>query len=693
MTTVSPDPLRIRNIGIMAHIDAGKTTVTERILFYSGRVHRMGDVDHGTTVMDWMPQERERGITITSAATTFFWRDHQINLIDTPGHVDFTVEVERSLRVLDGAVVVFCAVGGVEPQSETVWRQADRYGVPRIAFVNKMDRQGADFARAVSMIRERLGARPLPVALPIGSGGEFEGVVDIIRGRAIHFHQESLGAEFDLGEVPEAMLRSFEDARKLVWETAAEQDDEAMARYFDGTLTEEDVVAGLRKATLSGEIIPVLCGAALRNIGIQRLMDAIVDWLPSPADLGPVPGHAAGGGEILRARSALEPFSALVFKVVSDDHLGRLAYIRVYSGSASDGEKVLNNRTGRRERLTRLVRMHADKRSRLETIAAGDIAAAGLRDAATGDTLTAADSPLILESIDFPDPVMQMAIEPHSTSDEKAFEEALQAMTSEDPTLEVAVDEESGQTIIKGMGELHLEIAADRLRREKKLEVRTGKPQVSYRESVAGEGYGESTFTRSIQGRGHFGHARLAVRPLRGASGIRIDSAAVERDTPNQLVEAIRTGILSSAGAGTLAGFPVDGVSVEVVEARLHETDSSEMAYASAAARAFREGLENAGPVLREPVMRVDLVCPVEYVGEVIGDISSRRGRILSLESRSDIQAIHARVPLADLFGYSTALRSLTQGRAGYTMQFLEYDDVQPSVAEALLRRIGVHPF
>jgi elongation factor G len=681
-------PEQIRNIGVFAHIDAGKTTVTEHILFYAGRVHRMGDVDHGTSVMDWMPQERERGITITSAATTCIWRDHNINIIDTPGHVDFTAEVERSLRILDGGVAVFCAVGGVEPQSETVWHQAARYNVSSIAFINKMDRQGADFKRVLEMMREMLGVVPLPVCLPIGAGNEFEGIISVLDGEALYFEAESLGVTVERTGIPEEYMESYDRAREAIWESVAELDEGAMERYFAGELGTDEVRRLIRKGTIQGDFVPVLCGAALRNIGIQNLMDAIVDWLPSPLDLPPVTGTTPTGRTEIRQCSETDPFTALVFKVQSDPHLGRLAYLRVYSGSASDGQSVLNNRTGKKERLTRLVRMHADKRNQLDRIIAGDIAAAGLRSAATGDTLTIQGKPLFLESIEFADPVMQMAIEPLCTKDEKALESALATMVSEDPSLRVGQDEETGQTLIRGMGELHLEIVADRLLREHNVEVRTGKPQVSYRESISREGKGTGEFKRSIQGRGHFGWVVVKVTPME--SGVVFENRLTGDELPRHFAEAVERGVKGSIGAGPVTGFPLDGVLVELVGSKIHETDSSELGYTSAGSAALRNALGNSKPILREPIMRVDVLCPSNYLGDVIGDINSRRGRVISIDARGEIQAVCARVPLAELFGYTSALRSLTQGRAGYTMQFREYAEVADNVAAEVLGRMGI---
>ncbi len=679
---------KIRNIGIMAHIDAGKTTTTERILYYSGSVHRLGDVDHGTAAMDWMPQEKERGITIQSAATTCTWKSYQVNIIDTPGHVDFTAEVERSLRVLDGAVAVFCAVGGVEPQSETVWHQADRYGVPRIAFINKMDRQGADFVRVLDMMRDMLGATPLSVMMPIGSGNTFSGIIDLIEGHAVYFDETSNGSEFTFEDIPDEYADEYTIARDILWESAAMLEESAMEDYFNGSLAPARVRTLIRRGTMKGDFVPVLCGAALKNIGIQNLMDAIVNWLPSPSELPPVIGHKKDGSAVEIERSMEEPFSALVFKVQCDPHLGRLAFMRVYSGRILDGQRILNNRTGNRDRLTRLVRMHANKRTHLDSVAAGDIAAAGLKDVATGDTLSLPDKSLILESIEFPDPVMQMAIEPMSTSDEKALDDALASMASEDPSFRVGIDEESGQTLIKGMGELHLEVIASRIQREKGVEVRTGKPQVSYRESISAGTEGRGDFRKSIQGRGHFGSVYIKAEPI--DSGIEFVNLLKDREFPDHYVEAIERGIMGSVGAGSLAGFPVDGIRAELLDAELHETDSSETAFAYAGAMAFRECLKNGNPVLKEPLMRVDIICPSDYVGEVIGDVNARRGSILGMEPRGEVQSIKARVPLAELFGYSSALRSLTQGRAGFSMQFDDYARIAENITRGILKQMGI---
>ncbi|MCK5036065.1 MAG: elongation factor G [Candidatus Sabulitectum sp.] len=679
-------PSKTRNIGIFAHIDAGKTTVTERILFYTGRTHRMGDVDHGTTVMDWMPQERERGITIVSAATTCEWKSTRINIIDTPGHVDFTAEVERSLRVLDGGVGVFCAVGGVEPQTETVWRQAQKYSVPALAFVNKLDRQGADFHRVLQMMKDILGEIPLPVMLPVGQGSDFKGVIDVLEQKALYFDLESLGTKYSAEEIPEELKDEAAAALEKIKETVAELDDGAMERYFAGELENEEIISLIRRGTIERVFIPVLCGAALRNVGVQKLLDAIIQWLPAPEELPSVTGIKPNGKEETRERTSSEPFTALVFKIQTDVHLGRLAYLRVYSGTAKDGQPVFNNRTGKKERLTRLVMMHADKRIHLDSIAEGDIAAAGMKNAATGDTLTELGKPLTLETIHFVDPVMEMAIEPASTSDEKKLEDALNEFTSEDPSLKVGVDRETGQTLIRGMGELHLEIVVDRMKREKKLDVRTGRPQVSYRESVSSTGRGEDSFERLIAGKGNFGNACVEVRPYQ--SGVKFSSEA--DNLSNQFLDAVKNGVMGSVSAGVLAGYPLDGVEIVLVSAKVHETDSTELGYSSSAAIALRKALQNASPVIREPIMKVDIVTPVDYMGDVIGDVNSRRGTVVSIDSRGEAQAVVANIPLAELFGYTSTLRSLSQGRAGYTMQFSEYSRVPLNVQKKLLDKMGI---
>lgn len=677
-----------RNIGIMAHIDAGKTTVTERILYYSGRTHKIGNVDHGTAAMDWMPQERERGITITSAATTCFWKKKKINIIDTPGHVDFTAEVERCLRVLDGAVAVFCAVGGVEPQSETVWHQADKYSVPRIAFVNKMDRQGADFQRVLQMMHDMLGAVPVPLIIPIGCGKDFAGIISILEGKAIYFDHKTSGATFRKEEIPEEYRKLYNEAKKYLWETTAMFNDTAMEKYFKKELTSNDVSELVRTGTIEGKIVPVLCGAALKNIGVQQLMDAIVNWLPSPDELPPVRGIDEHGNSVVRKRNNKEPFAALIFKVQSDAHLGRLAFLRVYSGKIEDGAKVLNNATGKKIRLQRLVQLHADKRIHLDSIQAGDIAAAGIKQASTGDTITSPEHRIILEDVTFEEPVMQMAIEPVSIADDKKLEEALEEMLFEDPSLKIGVDPDSGQIIMRGMGELHLEIIADRLSREKRVEVRTGKPQVTYRESISAVSEEKGVFEKTIQNRGNYAEVVLRITPI--DKNIEFQLSIDDENIPQHFEKAIERGIMGSVGAGPLAGFPLEGIKIEVIAVDIHETDSTETAFSYAGAMALRKAVQKGVPVLREPIMRVVIICPADYIGDVIGDINARRGKVVSFEQRGEVQAIIARVPLAELFGYSSALRSLTQGRAGFSMQFSEYAEVAGNIQKKLLEHMGI---
>jgi len=672
----------------MAHIDAGKTTVTERILYYTGRTHKIGNVDHGTAAMDWMPQERERGITITSAATTCFWKNTKINIIDTPGHVDFTAEVERSLRVIDGAVAVFCAVGGVEPQSETVWHQADKYNVPRIAFVNKMDRQGADFQRVLQMMHDMFGAVPVPVNLPMGGGMDFEGIISVLEGKAIYFNHETSGATYRKEEIPEKYRDLYKEARKLLWETVAMFDDRAMEKYFREELHSSEVNKLIRKATIEGNIVPVLCGAALKNIGVQQLLDAIVDWLPSPSDLPDVEGTDEHGNAVVRKRNSKEPFAALIFKIQSDAHLGRLAFIRVYSGSIEDGAKILNNSTGKKTRLLRLVQMHAAKRIHLDSIEAGDIAAAGIKLASTGDTITSIEHPVILENITFEEPVMQIAIEPVSIADDKKLEEALQEMLFEDPSLKIGADPDSGQTIMRGMGELHLEIVTDRLNREKKVEVRTGKPQVTYRESISCTSEEEGVFEKVIQGRGNYAAVNIRVVPI--DTGIEFYVCVNDTVVPQHFIKAVERGVMGSVGAGPLAGFPLDGIRVELTGIDINETDSTETAFSYAGAMALRKSVQKGCPILKEPIMRLDITCPADYFGEVIGDINARRGKVQSFEQRGEVQAIIARVPLAELFGYSSTLRSLSQGRAGFSMQFSEYMEVAGNIQKKLLEKMGI---
>ncbi len=679
---------RIRNIGIMAHIDAGKTTTTERILFYTGVTHRMGEVHDGAAVMDWMEQEQERGITITSAATTTFWKDHRINIIDTPGHVDFTIEVERSLRVLDGAIGVFCAVAGVEPQSETVWRQADKYQVPRIAFINKMDRVGADFDRAVAMIRERLGSTPVPLQVPIGSEDGFSGVVDLLEEKAIVWDDDSLGADFEYREIPEDLAPAVEAGREHVIESVADFDEALTARYLDGEPCSADHIRkALREATLRLAVVPVLCGSAFRNKGVQPLLDAIVDYLPSPIDIPPVEGVKPGTEEVVQRKADdNEPFSALAFKLMSDKHVGHLTYVRVYSGRAKSGSQVLNANHGRKERIGRLLQMHANKRQEIEEVYAGEIAAVvGLKAIATGETLCDTRHPIILESLYFPDPVLSIAIEPRTQADMDRLSQSLQRLAQEDPSFRCSVDEETGQTIISGMGELHLEIIADRLVREFNVRANVGKPQVAYKETISAPVRIEGRYVKQTGGAGDFGVVVLEIEPGEPGSGFAFEAAMRGAPVPSEFVPAVRQGCEEAVQSGPLAGYPVMDVKVRLVDGQAHEVDSSERSFKIAASMGMREGLEKASPVLLEPLMSVEVVTPEEFVGAVQGDLNSRRGNITGFEARGNTQAIMAVVPLATMFGYVNNLRSMTQGRATYTMQFESYAQVPESVAQSIV--------
>jgi elongation factor G len=682
-----------RNIGIMAHIDAGKTTTTERILYYTGVSHRMGEVHDGAATMDYMEQEQERGITITSAATTCFWRGHRINLIDTPGHVDFTVEVERSLRVLDGAVAVFCAVGGVEPQSETVWRQADKYQVPRVAFVNKMDRAGADFDRVLEMIRVRLGARPIALQYPIGAEERFAGVVDLVRQRALIWDDESLGAEWHEEEVPADLRARCAELRERLVEAACEQDDALMGLYLAGLpLPAERILAALRRGAIALSFTPVLCGAAFKNKGVQPLLDAVVDFLPSPLDVPAIAGvEPASGARVERRADDAEPFSALAFKILTDPFVGQLTFFRVYSGHLAAGGTVFNAGRGRRERVGRLLQMHADKREEIKEVRAGDIAAAvGLRDCVTGDTLCAPDRPIVLESIVFPEPVISIAIEPRSKADEDKLGGALHKLQHEDPTFKVRTDEESGQTLISGMGELHLEIIVDRLKREFGVEASVGRPQVAYRETLRAAARGEGRFIRQSGGRGQYGHVWLEVAPLERGAGFAFENAIVGGVVPKEFVPAVRKGVEEALAKGILGGYPLVDVKVRLVDGSFHEVDSSEMAFKIAGSLAFREAALRGRPQLLEPLMSLEVVAPEECLGEVIGDANARRGRIEGYEERGPYKALRALVPLAQMFGYATALRSLSQGRGTFSMQFSRYEGVPDSVAESVLDRMQI---
>jgi elongation factor G len=676
---------RVRNIGIMAHIDAGKTTTTERILYYTGRTHKMGEVHEGAATMDWMAQEQERGITITSAATTAFWRDFRINIIDTPGHVDFTVEVERSLRVLDGAIAVFDSVAGVEPQSETVWRQADRYKVPRIAFINKMDRTGADFFASVQSMVDRLGAKPVPVQLPIGQEEHFRGVIDLVEMRSLTWN-DALGANVDIGEVPAELAEQAHEYHHQLIDAVAEHDDELLETYLgdEDAVTPEMIKRALRAASLAAAVTPVLLGSAFKNKGIQPLLDAVIDYLPSPLDVPPVHGIDPRTQHELSRRPAVdEPFSALVFKVMSDPYVGKLTYFRVYSGQVKAGERVLNTSSGKTERVSRILQMHANHREEREEIGAGEIAAAvGLKHSTTGETLATESAPIQLESMDFPEPVIAVAVEPKSKADQDKLAGGLQRLSDEDPTFRVRTDEETGQTLIAGMGELHLEIIIDRLRREFNVDANVGRPQVAYRETVgkrvekiAGK------FVRQTGGRGQYGHAVINLEPAEPGEGYEFLDRIVGGKIPKEYIPSIDLGIQEAMESGTLAGYPVVDVRVELVDGSYHDVDSSEIAFKVAGSMAFKSAVQRAKPKLLEPMMAVEVVTPEDYLGDVMGDLSSRRGRVEGLEPRGNAQAIRAKVPLAQMFGYATDLRSTTQGRATFTMQFDRYEEVPQSIA------------
>ena len=680
------DLSKVRNIGIMAHIDAGKTTTTERILFYTGRTHRIGEVHDGAATMDWMEQERERGITITSAATTAFWKEHRINIIDTPGHVDFTVEVERSLRVLDGAVALFCAVGGVEPQSETVWRQADKYGVPRIAFVNKMDRTGADFYHVLDMIRKRLGANPVPIVLPIGAGDLFTGIIDLLSMQAILYNDSSLGAHFEYSEIPKDMVEKAEEFRHLLIEEVASYDDSLLEKYLEGKeLNPEEIRIAIRAATLDGSMIPTMVGSAFKNKGVQRLLDAIIDYLPSPMDLPPTEGHDIDNNEKIIKRNAdeNEPFAALAFKIMTDPYVGKLTFFRVYSGSVKTGDSVLNSVSGKKERVGRLMIMHSIKREEREEIYAGEIAAViGLRNTRTGDTLCDQKHPLVLESMDFPEPVISVAIEPESKADNDALTVALSKLSEEDPTFLVNVDHETGQTIIRGMGELHLEIIVDRLLREFKVNARVGAPQVAYVETISKTVEQETKFSRQTGGKGQYGHVFIRVSPNESGKGYHFENKIVGGAIPREYIPAVDKGMQDALKNGVLAGYPLMDVRVELYDGSYHEVDSSEMAFKIAGSMAIQAACKKADPKLMEPTMAVEVVVPEEYLGDVMGDISSRRGKVQGMNPRKDAQVVSAFVPLSEMFGYATDLRSLTQGRAVFSMQFDHYGLVPNSIAE-----------
>ena len=691
-------PLKhLRNIGIMAHIDAGKTTTTERVLYYTGRLHRVGEVHEGAATMDWMEQEQERGITITSAATTCHWErfgtEYRINIIDTPGHVDFTAEVERSLRVLDGAVAVFCAVGGVEPQSETVWRQADRYGVPRIALVNKMDRVGADFENVIGMMRDRLGANAFAVQFPLGEGDLFTGIIDIVAQKALHY-QDELDAEVTEGPIPDSLADKIAELRHEVMEAAVEHDDELLEKYLGGDeLTEDELRQAIRTSTISGKLFPVFCASAFKNKGVRAMLDGVIDYLPSPCDIPPIQGHLPQHDETHETREASDdaPFSALAFKIMTDPFVGKLTYVRVYSGSLPAGSYVLNATKGRKERVGRLLQMHANKREERDEVFAGDIAAViGLKDVRTGDTLCHPDQPIILEAMSFPEPVISVAIEPKTRADQDKLSTGLVKLTDEDPTFRVHTDSETNQTIISGMGELHLEIIVDRLRREFSVEANIGRPQVSYRETIRGRSEKVvGRFVRQSGGRGQYGHVVINVEPLGSGVGFVFEDRIKGGAIPREYISSVEQGIKEALETGILAGYPVIDVRVELIDGSYHDVDSSEIAFKIAGSMAIKDGIRKSKPVLLEPVMDVEVVTPQDYMGDIIGDLSSRRGKIGGMTDRGDAQVIGASVPLGEMFGYATTLRSLSQGRAVYTMQFAHYEQVPKSKAEEIMNANG----
>ncbi|MDM7202606.1 MAG: elongation factor G [Thermodesulfobacteriaceae bacterium] len=690
---MTPEELKVlkttRNIGIVAHIDAGKTTTTERILYYTGKTYKIGEVHEGTAVMDFMIQEQERGITITSACTTTFWRNHRINIIDTPGHVDFTIEVERSLRVLDGAVVVFCAVGGVEPQSETVWRQADKYRVPRITFVNKMDRIGANFYRVLEEMKSRLGANPLPLQIPYGAEEAFVGVIDLINMKAIVWEEETLGAKFHYEEIPAHLKDQAEEYRMLMLEKLADVNDAIMEKYLEGQeITPEEIKEAIREATCSFKLVPVLCGSAFKNKGVQPLLDAIVDYLPSPLDIPPVKGINPNSGEIEERNTDPDaPLSALAFKIMTDPFVGTLTFIRIYSGRFESGMNVYNSTKRKKERIGRLVRMHANQREEIAGAAAGDIVAAiGLRVTTTGDTLCDENHPIELEKLEIPEPVISIAVEPKTKADQEKLSLALQKIALEDPSFRVSINHETGQTLIWGMGELHLEIIVDRLIREFKVGVNVGKPEVAYKETITAKAEAEGKYIRQTGGRGQYGHVKLIVEPNTG-KGFEFVSEIVGGVIPKEFIPSVEKGVREACQEGVLSGYPVIDVKVRLVDGSYHEVDSSDLAFAIAGSLGFKEACKRANPVLLEPIMKVEIVLPDEYLGEVLGDLSSRRGRIEGMDMRGNVRVVRAYVPLGEMFGYATTLRSLTQGRGSFTMQFDHYEKVPAHLAENIIKK------
>ncbi len=681
---------KVRNIGIMAHIDAGKTTTTERILFYTGKLHRIGEVHDGAATMDWMEQEKERGITITSAATTCFWKDHQINIIDTPGHVDFTAEVERSLRVLDGAVALFCAVGGVEPQSETVWRQADKYDVPRVAFINKMDRIGADFYNAVKMMRERLSANAIPVTLPIGEGDMFAGIIDLIDFKARMYHDETFGQTFDVIDIPQDLIEISNKYRTEMLEAVSDVNDTLLEKYLNGEhISSDEIINVLRKATIESKIIPVICGSSFKNKGVQKLLDSVIDLLPSPADFKDIEAHHVGINDVVKRKiDEKEKFTALAFKMMNDPYVGKLTYFRVYSGTLKAGSYIFNSVSGKKERISRLLQMHANSRSELEEVRAGDIAAAvGLKYTRTGDTLCDEKDPVVLERIIFPEPVIQIAIEPKTKADQDKLSDSLVKLSDEDPTFRVNVDQETGQTLISGMGELHLEILVERMKREFKVEANVGKPQVAYRETIRETVQAEGKFVKQSGGRGKFGHVWIELSPNEPGKGYEFINGIVGGAVPKEYIPAVSQGIQEAMRNGIIAGFPVVDIKTKIYDGSYHDVDSDEISFKVAGSMAFQAGARKAKPVLLEPIMAVEVVTPEDYLGDVMGDLNSRRGKIEGFTARKDAQVIKAKVPLSEMFGYSTILRSMTQGRAIYTMQFEYYDEVPKSIAEEIAEK------
>ena len=683
----------VRNIGIMAHIDAGKTTLTERVLFYTGRTHKIGEVHDGGATMDWMEQEKERGITITSAATTAIWEDHRINIIDTPGHVDFTVEVERSLRVLDGSCAVFCAVGGVEPQSETVWRQADKYGVPRIAFVNKMDRTGADFYNVLDMIKERLGANPLPIVLPIGSGDMFTGIIDLISMKAILYNDSSLGAHFEIGDIPSDMQDEADKWRHHLIEETAGYDEELLEKYLDEQeITENELKSAIRKGCLDNTFVPTLCGSAFKNKGVQRLLDAVNDFLPSPLDIGAVTGYDPNDSDIEMERqpSEDEPFSALAFKVMTDPYVGKLTFMRVYSGKLDAGSYIINPNTGKRERISRILLMHANKREELDQVVAGEIVAAvGLKNSHTGHTLCEEKKEILLESMEFPEPVVEVSVEPATKADQDSLSKGLAKLAEEDPTFKVSIHPETGQTIIAGMGELHLEVLVDRLLREFKVKANVGTPQVAYTEAITKRVEKvDVKFARQSGGRGQYGHVVINVEPNEPGKGYHFENKIVGGVIPREYIQPVSEGMQEALKNGVIAGYPIEDVRVELVFGSYHDVDSSEIAFKVAGSMAIQEGCKKASPVLMEPMMSVEVVVPEEYLGDVMGDINSRRGNIDKMDQRKDAHVLNATVPLAKMFGYATDLRSITQGRAVFHMEFSNLKEVPNSIKEEIIEQV-----